>query len=380
MVYLGHLLLTQLPIQETCVQLPNLRRPRTIIFAAVPLAFALLVLPPPPVKTHVAPPVEAVLAFPPTLTPSPIPPTETPVPPTPEPTPEPVAAAPQPQPNETRVGIQVGHWKANELPDELKRLRTSTGTAAGGVTELQVNLDITARIAELLRSRGIVVDVLPATVPPSYQADAFVTIHADGSPNTKARGYKLATPWRTSQASQHLQDAITDEYGKSTNMPRDGAITMNMRGYYAFSWRRHTHAISKTTPAVIVEMGFLTNATDRSILTSREDIIAAGIANGIIRYLNERDVNDLAALQPPDFKQHRPASPDGVVVRAAPSDKAKVVGRAAGDARLVPFQQRDGWMQVFVRGGENNLVGWVRKDQLVETDEPLPTPPPATDS
>ncbi|MBC8163230.1 MAG: N-acetylmuramoyl-L-alanine amidase [Roseiflexaceae bacterium] len=361
--------------------LATIRRPRNLLLATVPLAFALLIIPAPSQPASPATSAPGMALFPPTLTPTSVPPTPTPLP-TPEPpTPAPIAAAPapQPQPSEVRVGLQVGHWKSNELPDELNRLRTSSGTAAGGVTELQVNLDITNRVAELLRSRGIITDVLPATVPPGYQAAAFISIHADGSPNTKARGFKLATPWRTSRAAQHLQDVMVEEYRKATEMPRDGAITMNMRGYYAFSWRRHTHAVAKTTPSVIVEMGFLTNPTDRAMLTSKQDLIAKGIANGIIRYLNERDVADLGALEPPDFKQHRPASPDGVVVRAIPADTGKVIARAGGDARLSPFQERDGWFQVFVRGS-GGVIGWVRRDQLIETDDPLPTPLPATDS
>src|SRR5580765_9042800 len=68
------------------------------------------------------------------------------------------------------VGLQAGHWRANELPDELSRLRSSTGTAAAGYREYQVNLDIAQRTATLLRAGGMSVDILPSTVPPSYQA------------------------------------------------------------------------------------------------------------------------------------------------------------------------------------------------------------------
>jgi N-acetylmuramoyl-L-alanine amidase len=247
------------------------------------------------------------------------------------------------------------------------------------VTELQVNLDITQRVARILEERGYVVDVIPATVPVRYEADAFVAIHADGSASSRARGFKLATPWRTSRASQHLLEAMQAEYAKATGLPYDsGGITFNMRGYYAFSWRRHDHAAAKTTPAVILEMGFLTNASDRSMMTKRQDMIALAIADGITRYLNERDPNDTAARVPPDFKTHRPVDA-GVAVRAAPSEQSKVLFRAGPDNRLFPFQEKDGWMQVVVRG-QYRVVGWVRRDQLVETDDPQPTPLPATDS
>lgn len=364
--------------------LPNLRRPKAFLLVAAPAVMLVATLRTPQ-PAPAAPPPEAVLAFPPTLTPSAVPPTPTAIPPTATTAP-PVAtsapdanATPTPRTGAVKVGIQIGHWKSNELPDELQRLRTSTGTAAGGVTELGVNLDIGQRVADLLRQRGIEVDVLPATVPPGYVADAFVAIHADGSPNTKARGFKLATPWRTSPAAQHLLEAITATYYESTKLPRDGSITMNMRGYYAFSWRRHEHAVAKTTPSVIVEMGFLTNPSDRALLTKNQNTVAVGIANGIIRYLNERDPNDGAALLPPDFKTQKAATSEGVIVRASPSDKAKILLRAGEDKRLFPIQAKDGWLQVIVRDG-GGIVGWVRRDQVVETNEPQPTPPPATDT
>lgn len=279
-----------------------------------------------------------------------------------------------------RVGIQVGHWHSDELPEELARLRTSTGAHAAGIAEVNVNLAVAQRVAALLTARGIAVDLLPATVPPSYDADAFVAIHADGSSSTGARGFKLATPWRTSQASQHLLDTVTAEYAAATGLPQDGAITFNMRGYYAFSYSRHVHAIAKTTPAIIVETGFLTNPTDRTFLLGHQDRIAAGIVNGIVRYLGERDPNDRAALVPPEFKTQRSVSPNGVDIRSAPRANASVLLHADASRRFMPFQERDGWYQVFVRGGGSRVVGWVPKDQLTETNEPTPTPLPATDS
>lgn len=312
-------------------------------------------------------------ALPPTHTP-----TATMVPPTPTPS---VIPTPSPRPPGTlpRVGIQVGHWKSSELPDELARLRSSSGTFAGGYSEAQVNLAVAQRVVALLASRGMAVDLLPATIPPGYDADAFVAIHADGSPSTSNRGFKLATPWRTSQAAQHLLDSLADEYASATGLPLDTAVTFNMRGYYAFNFRRHTHAIARTTPAVILEMGFLTNSADRAIMIDQADRVAIGVANGIVRYLNERDPNDGAALLPPDFKTQRPISPAGLDVYAAPSDQARVLEHIDADGRFFVFQERDGWYQGVIRG-KSRLIGWVRKDQVTATNDPLPTPAPATDS
>jgi N-acetylmuramoyl-L-alanine amidase len=266
------------------------------------------------------------------------------------------------------------------LPDELARLRGSTGAYFEGRSEMALNLDIARRVEQLLIARGIRVDVLPATIPPGYDADAFVAIHADGSAGARARGFKLATPWRTSTASRLLMEAVDGAYGEATGLPRDGSITINMRGYYAFNYRRHTHAIARTTPAVILEMGFITSAADRSVMYGRADVVASGIANGVIRYLNTRDPNDGAALMPPDFPGFRVSGPDPIAVRSAPRDNAAVLARIGPDTRLMAFQERDGWLEVFVRGGQGRVIGWVRRDQLTVTGDVPQPPPPATDS
>lgn len=293
------------------------------------------------------------------------------LPPTPDPLASPTAIpTPSPRPAGTppRVGLQVGHLNSQDLPEELARLRTSTGARWGGVTEAELNLDIANRVKPLLEAHGVVVDILPATVPPAYDADAFIAIHADGSQSGAARGWKLATPWRTSQASRALLEAVAAAYGPATGLPQDtGGVTVNMRGYYAFNYRRHTHAIARTTPAIIVEMGFMTSAADRGVLFGQPDRVARGIAEGVLAYLRQRDPNNGAALLPPEFST-LVAGPGGATLRTAPRDDARTVANLDPEARLFPFERRDGWYQVFVRGGAR-LQGWVREDQVVVTNE-----------
>lgn len=78
-----------------------------------------------------------------------------------------------------------------------------------------------------------------------------------------------------------------DEYGRATGLPVDPMVTRNMLGYYAFSWSRFQSTVAPHTPAAILEMGFLTNATDRGLLLGRQDVVAGGVANGILRFLDE---------------------------------------------------------------------------------------------
>src|SRR5688572_316427 len=119
-----------------------------------------------------------------------------------------------------RVGLQAGHWRSSELPDELRRLRGNTGTSGGGVAEWELNLDVARRAARRLEAEGITVDVLPATVPPGYTADAFVAIHADGDAAGRLSGYKLARATRSQipEEDDRLLAAISETYAAATGL------------------------------------------------------------------------------------------------------------------------------------------------------------------
>ncbi len=185
-----------------------------------------------------------------------------------------------------RVGLQVGHWKNSELPDELFNIKNNGGTSGGGFPEWEVNLNIAQHAKQLLEEKGVVVDLLPATIPPGYFADAFVAIHADGSIDHSVSGFKVASPRRDiSGNASELQQIINDIYGQVTGLPRDSNITRNMTGYYAFSWRRYDHSLHPMTPATILETGFLTNPSEAKLLTKNPSIPAEAIADALLIFL-----------------------------------------------------------------------------------------------
>ncbi|MFH1602249.1 MAG: N-acetylmuramoyl-L-alanine amidase [Candidatus Shapirobacteria bacterium] len=211
-----------------------------------------------------------------------------------------ISTAPKQFPPLPRVGIQVGHWKNNELPEELSKHIANTGSSGGGWSEAEVNLLIAKNVARILEEKGVKVDLLPATIPPSYRANVFLAIHADGNLNPSVRGFKIADPQQdlTRNASL-LINKISESYVKTTSLPLDKNITANMRDYYAFAWWKYKHALHPLTPAAIIETGFLTNPQDRYLLTSRPEIPAQGIAQGIINYLESENLLTTTAI---DFK------------------------------------------------------------------------------
>jgi hypothetical protein len=193
-------------------------------------------------------------------------------------------------PGPKRVGLQAGHWRIEEAPQELSRL--GHGASGGGRAEWEVNLDLARRTAELLQREGVEADVLPATVPPSYRAHAFLSIHADGDEKGALRGYKLARAAFSAapEADDRLLADLYDAYGKATGLPRDDLhITRRMTAYYAFNSRRYCHAVAPGVPAAILEAGFLTSAADRQLLLGNPDAAAKGMALGLLRYLDLAD-------------------------------------------------------------------------------------------
>ena len=130
-------------------------------------------------------------------------------------------AAPKVDGGPRRIGIQIGHWQTENVPSELRRLEVQTGTSWEGLSELTVSMEIANQLADLLRSHGYLVDIIPTTVPSGYLADTFVSLHMDGDGTGENSGYKLAHGSRRGPYEQQLLEAIKDEYGAATGLRWD---------------------------------------------------------------------------------------------------------------------------------------------------------------
>lgn len=189
----------------------------------------------------------------------------------------------------TKVALQVGHWKNEDFPEELEKLRGNTGATGGGMSEWEVNYNVAVETQKILEERGVIVELLPATVPPRYYADVFVSIHADGHPDTTKTGFKAAAPRRDyTGKAERLVSHIRSEYEEATGLLWDEeTITRNMTGYYAFSWWRYEHSVHPMVVSAILETGFLTSWSDQQLIIYEPEKSALGLANGIINYLEE---------------------------------------------------------------------------------------------
>jgi N-acetylmuramoyl-L-alanine amidase len=211
-----------------------------------------------------------------------------------------------------RVGIQAGHWKTDEAPAELRRLEEQTGAEWEGITEVEINLDIAQRVAVILNSRGIAVDLLPTTIPQGYLADAFVALHGDSDGVGQWSGFKLAHGSRRGPHEAALLASMKEHYGAASGLRYDAEhVSRNMTGYFGFSWSRFQHAVAPHTPAIILEMGYVSHDHDRTLMVEKADVLAAGVAEGVLRFLSAtpREAIFGQDLVVPAFPSRRSPSP-----------------------------------------------------------------------
>jgi N-acetylmuramoyl-L-alanine amidase len=169
-----------------------------------------------------------------------------------------------------RIGVVAGH-SGND----------SGAVCPDGLTEAQVNQAVAEAVVRALKRRGETVDLLQEFDRRlrSYQADAFVSIHAD-SCEVDLSGYKVASLEGGSDASQRLADCLWERYGAVTSLPpHPNTITYDMSRYHAF------REISPSTPAAIIEIGFLKG--DRELLEKQPDRAAEGIVAGLDCFLQD---------------------------------------------------------------------------------------------
>jgi N-acetylmuramoyl-L-alanine amidase len=116
---------------------------------------------------------------------------------------------------------------------------------------------------------------------------ALVSIHNDSCEyiNDEATGFKVASSLDTRDINraQRLTACMVDRYQSATKLTfHAGSITADMRDYHAFS------EIDPNTITAIIETGFLNR--DRDILTGQTELVASGVTQGILCFINNESV------------------------------------------------------------------------------------------
>jgi N-acetylmuramoyl-L-alanine amidase len=181
-----------------------------------------------------------------------------------------------------RIGIVAGH-SGNDSG-------AVCSDALGGIREVDINLNVASLVREDLVAQGYDVDLLAEFDPrlTGYHALALVSIHADSCEyiNDQATGFKVTAAISTKYPEQaaRLTTCIRTRYASVTGLQfHSGSVTGDMTNYHAFN------EISTDTPAAIIETGFMN--LDREILTHKPEVIANGIASGILCFVRNEDIS-----------------------------------------------------------------------------------------
>lgn len=107
----------------------------------------------------------------------------------------------------------------------------------------------------------------------SWGADYFISLHTNASSIPSATGSEAFAYSRPSAAFS-LGEDILENLSQTTGLRNRGMQV-----------RTNLYVLRKTAmPAVLVELGFITNASDAALMNDRPDLFAQGIYQGIVEY------------------------------------------------------------------------------------------------
>jgi N-acetylmuramoyl-L-alanine amidase len=185
-----------------------------------------------------------------------------------------------PRPARGRIVVDAGH--GGKDPGSTRRKN-------GTIDEKIVNLDTALALERHLKKAGIdVVMTRRSDVSveledrPAFgnrhRPDVFVSIHADSAPNRLAQGFTIFIAENPPPGALRAAELVRRE------LVRAGVKDRGVR-------RRDLRVVRKSNgPAMLIELGFLTNAWEGRQLTSRayRDRLAAAIARGLVAYLGPK--------------------------------------------------------------------------------------------
>lgn len=181
----------------------------------------------------------------------------------------------------TRIGIVAGHWKDSD-----------GAVCLDGLTEEWLNLRIATLVMQNLVREGYEVDLFAEFDEGlvQYKARAFVSIHNDTCDylGNDATGFKAAPALGNSypEVVNNLTSCMIDRYKTTTGMRfQQNKLTAHLTSYHTFN------EVHSSTPVIVIETGYMN--LDRQILTENTELIAKGVTEGILCFLQEE-------IEPPE--------------------------------------------------------------------------------
>ena len=164
---------------------------------------------------------------------------------------------------------------------------TDYGAIRNGINEKDINLDIAKRVEDILKRKGYKVlmtrsnDIFVSleercNISESSNPLIFVSIHVNSCMGTEPKGIET-----------HYYHDNSIELANAIHSKLVKAIQTQNRGLFKSKFYVINHT---TVPAVLLEIGFISNDAERAELTTpkRKQATAQAISEGIIDYINHR--------------------------------------------------------------------------------------------
>ncbi|OGI22700.1 MAG: hypothetical protein A2255_07005 [Candidatus Melainabacteria bacterium RIFOXYA2_FULL_32_9] len=162
------------------------------------------------------------------------------------------------------------------------------GTTQGGIYEKDINLSVAKKLKNHLVKQGFQIVMTReddrtlslkrrVSIAKSEKPDMFISIHANSSWDRSLEGVEIY--WNTFQ-SKHLAERVEKSF---INMALADSNIMTLRSrYYVIR--------NANFPAILVEIGYMSNENERYKLLSKkkQNIIAKAIGKGILQYFNSK--------------------------------------------------------------------------------------------
>jgi N-acetylmuramoyl-L-alanine amidase len=112
----------------------------------------------------------------------------------------------------------------------------------------------------------------------SWPADIFISLHNNAAENSNATGNEALVYGPGATVANALATQILEQLTLTTGLRNRGIV-----------YRPGLYVLKETQmPAVLLEMGFITNPTDAELLTGSPDLFALGIYRGLLDYYGLR--------------------------------------------------------------------------------------------
>lgn len=108
----------------------------------------------------------------------------------------------------------------------------------------------------------------------AFGADLFISIHTNAAENPNATGSEALVYSRTSTIAREVGEHILTQLNLITGLKNRGIV-----------YRPGLYVLRKTAmPAVLVELGFITNPVDAELMAYSPGLFAEGIYRGVLQY------------------------------------------------------------------------------------------------